>query len=162
MYKNTFSTSVDYYKTSTLQEDEEVSRARDEVKKVETANNVFDYGYLYSIVLKRESIMNGLTDFFEIDQSAVEELDFLAANLDILELLPSIGLHIHNRLDSNAKLSLELLSEGSDWQTLFININTKCDWEASDAFVNRIYEILFEEFTQIADKLNVNIIPNEL
>ena len=159
MYNNTLTASERYFLSSYLQ-NYEVEKERQNIYIETGEKNVFDFGYLYSIVLRRNEIAKELGGCFKFE-TIDEELDFLSANINILQLLPNITQYIKNIFDSNAELSLELMSEDEDWQTLFINIKTKKDWKETDKFTNEFLDHLYELFPDVAEKLNINIVPNE-
>lgn len=159
MYNNTLTASEHYFLSSYLQ-NYEVEKEGQNIYIDTEEKNVFDFGYLYSIVLRRNEIAKELSGCFKFE-TIDEELDFLSANINILQLLPNIAHYIKNIFDSNAELSLELMSEDEDWQTLFINIKTNKGWQETDKFTNEFLDHLYELFPDVADKLNINIVPNE-
>jgi hypothetical protein len=90
----------------------------------------------------RKSIKLKLKDFaFESDVAAVE---FLRHHPDVLKLLPKLGVSLKTHFGADARLTLELLDEGPAWQTLFINVYTRCDWanarQFMDVFLRKIFK----------------------
>lgn len=159
MNYNILTTSEQYNIFSYLQNFEDKKNLQSATGEIETKEDI-DLGSFLSIVLKREEIIEKLNSCFRFE-SLTYELDFLIANIDIVKLLPSIGNYIKNKFDPNAILSLELMSEDSDWQTLFINVKSEENWEKADKFINTFLDNIYETYPQIAEKLNVNIMPNE-
>jgi hypothetical protein len=112
----------------------------------------------YSIEVMRNHVRMALNSYeFE---NATDEVDYLLRNFDVFKLLPNLGTHLHNAFGANSKLTLELLNESPEWQTLFINVHTKCDWENSKVFVDTFLDNMFELFPSVAEKLNININPD--
>jgi hypothetical protein len=66
------------------------------------------------------------------------ELDYINSKENLIKLLPGIGRYIKHNFDTNARLVLELMDNGDDWQTLFINIHTASDFERSNKFLDKI------------------------
>lgn len=158
MYNNTFTSTETYNLFSSITEKKENIAFKPRTLSIE--ESIFNYGYLYSIELNRSKIFKDISENFEF-ASHHEEIDFLAANQNLLKVLPTIGNYIKNNFDQNSRLTLELLSEEKDWNTLFINIYTSLDWEKSNQFIDTFLDNLFELYPEISTKLNVNIIPNE-
>lgn len=123
-------------------------------------SNFCDYDYFSSIELTRNKIKNDLADIFTFENN-YEELDYLSANIEVLDILPRVAKFIKKELDEDAKLSLELMREDKDWVTLFINIRTRSNWDKVNAFTDKFLEGLFD-YKNIADKLNINVIPDEI
>ena len=112
----------------------------------------------YSIEVMRNHIRFVLSGYeFE---TPTDEVDYLLQNSDVFKLLPSLAAHLQNTFGTNTKLTLELLNESPEWQTLFINVNTRCDWEKSQAFLDTFLDNMFDLFPSVADKLNININSN--
>lgn len=159
MYNNTLTSSEKYYTSSSISLNE-ISSVKELSEEYKSNDISFGFNYLYSIELKRTSIKNNLCKHFEFE-SHHNELDFLASNTKILELLPGIAEYIKNSFDINSRLVLELMSENKYWQTLFINIHTKKSWEISSKFIDELLENLFDSESDIAQNLNLNIVPDE-
>jgi hypothetical protein len=123
-----------------------------------TGYALFEYGYIYSIELKRNEVKKQLSAYFDCD-GLTEELDFLASNTDLLQILPGIGSFLFKKLENGDKMSLELLNEDKDWQTLFINVHTTLTWEETNAIFEKILDNLFELYPTLATRLNINFIP---
>lgn len=112
----------------------------------------------YSIEVMRNQVRLALHEYdFE---TSTEELDYVLQNFDVFKLLPSLATHLRNTFGPDSKLTLELLNEGPDWQTLFINVKTKCDWEKSKRFMDTFLDNMFDLFPTVAEKLNININPD--
>lgn len=159
MYNNTLTLSEKYYILSSIAQ-EEIPIIKESQRELSLEECIFNFGYLYSIELSRTKIKKELNEYFDFD-TQYEELDYLAANTKLLQILPSIGNYVKNVFDNKSRLVLELMTESKDWQTLFINIHTNMDWEKSNRFIDTILENLFELYPEIATRLNVNIIPDE-
>lgn len=160
MHNNTLTASETYLLFS-YEDNFEEKRKKQPTESIKLEEeNVLEFGYLYSVVLKRAEVSKVLSSCFTFENST-DVIDFLAINMDVLQLLPNIVDYIKRKFDSDAILSLELMSEDSDWQTLFINIQSKVSWKKADRFINKFLDKLFENYPQIAEKLNINIVPNE-
>ncbi|MDP3643060.1 MAG: hypothetical protein Q8S54_07705 [Bacteroidota bacterium] len=159
MYNNTSTSYEKYYVSSSITK-EETFPVDEPQMELSLEENIFNYGYLYSIELKRTKIKKELIKYFDFE-THFQELDFLSANNKIFLVLPSIGKFIKESFDRNSILVLELLSENENWNTLFINIHTKIDWDTSNKFLDYILDSLYELFPEIATTLNVNIISHE-
>lgn len=108
----------------------------------------------------RKSIESKLRDFaFESDVAAV---DFLRHHPGILKLLPKLGVSLKTHFGADARLTLELLDEGPAWQTLFINVYTRCDWANARQFMDVFLGKIFKAYPDVAEKLNVSINPDDL
>lgn len=115
-------------------------------------------GYLSSIELRRNKIIDDLSVYYNF-KTQNQELSFLEKNPQLIDFLPQVSKYIKTKLDAKAVLSLELLSESSDWETLFINISTKMDWESTNTFIDLFFDDLYTLFPKFIDKLNISIIP---
>jgi hypothetical protein len=115
---------------------------------------------LYSIELRKNKIRNDLSTYFEFAKQSVE-IDFLEENPVIINILPSIAKFIQANFENKARLELELFVENTDWKTLFINVYTNLGWERVDNFIDKFLDNLYELYPGIAQKLNLNIVPNE-
>lgn len=115
---------------------------------------------LHSFELRKNKIRSDLGVFFDFANQS-DELNFLDENPIFISLLPSIANYILSHLDNEAKLELDLLSENSEWETLFINVYTCVGWEKTNCFLDEFLDNLYELYPDVADKLNLNIIPNE-
>ncbi|MGV9141956.1 MAG: hypothetical protein ACOC1X_03365, partial [Promethearchaeota archaeon] len=137
--------------------------SKDDVQYIEEepffSENILDYGYLYSLELKKEKIKYELSDYFSFG-TMEKELDFLCSNIDLAAILPYIAGYIKKQFDSNANFALELMDESDDWKTLFINVYSNLDWKTSNDFLNRFYDLL-ATYPELEEKLNINIIPDE-
>ncbi|WP_127123092.1 hypothetical protein [Chryseotalea sanaruensis] len=112
----------------------------------------------YSIEVMRNNVRMVLNGYeFE---NPTDEVDYLLQNFDVLKLLPNLVIHLRTTFGSDSKLVLDLLNEGPEWQTLFINVHTKCDWEKSKSFVDTFLDNMFDLFPSVASKLNININPD--
>ena len=120
--------------------------------------SVLEAGYIFSIELKRQKIRSDLKDFFEFEHLN-QEVDFLAENGDVLHLLPSIGECLKKSFGKDSILSLELLSEENDWETLFINVepSDSKDWNYINCFKNLFFDHMFGLFPNAAEKINIDI-----
>ena len=116
--------------------------------------------YLRSVELRRIKIKNDLGEYFNFENES-SELEYLENNSELIDILPSIAQYIKNNFDHNAKLTLELLNESVDWQTLFINIYSCTNWEKTNYFVDIFLENIYELYPFIAEKINLNVIPDE-
>lgn len=115
---------------------------------------------LHSIELRKNKIRNDLNTYFEFAKQS-DEIDFLEENPIIISILPSIAKYIQDNFENKAKLELDLFVENTDWKTLFINIYTNLSWEKVDSFIDKFLDNLYELYPEIAQKLNLNIVPNE-
>ena len=120
--------------------------------------SVLEAGYIFSIELKRQKIRSDLKDFFEFEHLN-QEVDFLDENGDVLHLLPSIGEFLKKSFGKDSILSLELLSEENDWETLFINVepSDSKDWNYLNDFKNSFFDHMFGLFPNTAEKINIDI-----
>lgn len=159
MFNNTLTLSEKYYTSSSIQIDDLKTLKESKVEFL-ADECIYSFGFLYSIELNRAKIKKEIGQYFSF-KTSFEEIDFLASNAMLLRLLPSIGNYIKNSFDCNSKLVLELMTESKSWQTLFINIYTKMDWEKSNKFIDDVFDRLFELSPEIASILNLNIIPDE-
>jgi hypothetical protein len=158
MINNTLTLSEQYNVATNIVE--YVSDENIIVENLSVEETIDAIGYLHSIELRRIKIKNELSEYFEFENESFE-LEFLDNNSEFINVLPSIANYIKSNFDDNAKLSLELLNENVDWQTLFINIHSCADWEKSNKFVDAFLENLYELYPNIAEKINLNIIPDE-
>lgn len=160
MFNNTLTLSERYYISSSIQFDDS-NATKELLVDLSLDECISNFGYLYSIELNRAKIKKELSVYFDF-VTTFDELDFLASNTQILQILPTIGRFIKNSFDNNSKLELELMAESKSWQTLFINIHTHMDWEKSNKFIDETLEKLIEFYPEAAAILNLNIIPDEL
>ncbi len=159
MYNNTLTLSKKYDIATSFGVVNSEILVKNEVLRISDFVNAF--GYLSSLEFRKSKIKDSLFPIYDfINESFV--LDFLANNQDLNNILPSFASYIFNNLDRHAKLSLELLYEGEDWQTLFINIECNTTWKETNEFADKFFDILFELYPGIADKINLDLIPNEL
>lgn len=159
-YNNTNTLSNSYFLSSISQNEENIIIKNSNDKEVSNFENILSFEYL-SIELNRIKIKADLIELFDFE-TKTDELDFLAANSNLRLILPIIGKYIRDNLDVNSKLELELMNENKDWQTLFINIPTCVEWEISNRFIDKFLDNLYKLYPELASKLNLNIIPNEL
>ncbi len=158
MYNNTL-TSTKQFSTSSFIQVENVIYSQNSSDIIPSgASTIFDYGFIYSIELKRNEIKKLLQPYFEC-VGTNDELDFLAENTEVLALLPGIGRHILSNLPEVQKLTLELLNEDRDWQTLFINIYSPLNWENLNSFGDKFLLRLIELYPKISNKININLFP---
>jgi hypothetical protein len=146
---------------SAIEENTQTVISHDEIIVNNLPNSVSQSDYLNSIELIRQNIRSQLSDLFEISNSN-KEVDFLFENQYFLQLLPNIGKHLLNRFGEDTFLSLELLDENQNWQTLFITVKTKLDWEKANNFQHEFFDNLYELFPSAAEKLNIDFIPHEV
>ena len=108
----------------------------------------------------RKSIKLKLKDFaFESDVAAI---DFLRRHPDIVKLLPKLGISLKTHFGADSRLTLELLDEGPAWQTLFINVYTRCDWVNARQFMDVFVGKILKAQTDVAEQLKVSINTDEL
>jgi hypothetical protein len=158
MYNNTHTLSHHYNTTSNIIDfDFELT---DESKSLSFKESLFALSILHSFELRKNKIRTDLLTFYDFANQS-DELDFLDNNPLIINILPSIANYIWGNLDINAKLELDLLKENSDWQTLFINVYTRVNWNKANEFLDKFLGNLYELYPDVAQKLNLNIIPNE-
>lgn len=159
MFNNTFTATLqlqtDSYLTDSVLVKEPVKK---EKSQESSGNSVLKSTSQYSIEVMRNHIRLALKSY-EFENST-DEVDYLLRNFDVFKLLPNLAAHLHNTFGSTAILTLELLNEGPEWQTLFINVQAKCDWEKSKAFVDTFLDNMFDLFPSVAEKLNINISPD--
>jgi hypothetical protein len=158
VFNNTLTSTRPFFPSSVVFMEETKSLPTTNYSYSELAVTLFDYGYLYSIELKRNEVKRQLEPYFECEGHN-EELDFLSSNSDLLKLLPNLGKYLINRINKGDKMSLELLKEDDSWITLFININTTLSWESANKIFEDFFDNLFELFPILAKKLNINFIP---
>jgi|ERR1035437_2823019 hypothetical protein len=159
MINNTLTLSKKYDSSSLITKNDDVVNDNF-INYLSLEESIWALEYSHSIELKRNKIINDLSDFFEFG-SKYDELLFLESNSDVVEILPFIASYIKNNFDKNARLALELMNENVDWQTLFINIHSNLDWKEYNKFIDLFLEVLFNLYPNIAQKLNVNIMPDE-
>jgi hypothetical protein len=158
MYNNTLTSTKKFSTSSFIQVEDVIYSQNTKNVTPSGASTIFDYGYIYSIELKRNEIKKQLQPYFEC-MGTNDELDFLAENTEILAILPGIGRHILLTLPDVQKLTLELLNEDRDWQTLFINIYSPLSWEDLNSFGDKFLLRLFELYPTISNKININLFP---
>jgi hypothetical protein len=159
MYNNTQTLSNQYNPSSNIL-DVDVN-LKVESKKLSFEESIDALNILHSFELRKNKIRIDLNSFFDFANQS-DELNFLDENPLIINILPSIASYIFGNLDNEAKLELDLLKEDSDLQTLFINIYTCVSWEKENDFLDKFLDNLYEFYPDIAQKLNLNFIPNEL
>jgi hypothetical protein len=157
-FNNTLTSTKPFFPSSLVFLEESKSMPTTLYAYSEMAITLFDYGYLYSIELKRNEVKNQLAPYFECE-GCTEELDFLSSNNDLLRILPTLGKYLSARINKGDKLSLELLNMDNNWMTLFINISTTLSWEATNNIFEDFFDNLFDLFPILAKKLNINFIP---
>jgi hypothetical protein len=159
MYNNTLTASEKYNLFSFFYTEESIEDVQYLKEEPFFSENVLDFGYLYSLELKKEKIKYELEDYFSFE-TMEKELDFLCSNNDLVDILPYIAEYIKKQFDSKANFALELMDESDNWKTLFINVYSSLDWETSNDFLNRFYDML-ATYPELEEKLNINIIPDE-
>jgi hypothetical protein len=159
MYNTTFTSTTPLETDSYLNEPEapKVNKKEEEAHAY-PEESLLNTSSQLSIEVMRNHIRLALKDYeFE---TSLDEVDFLLQNYEVFRLLPSLGQYLKKYFGPQSKLTLELLNEGPQWQTLFINIYTTCEWERSRTFVNRFLDDMFDLYPRVAEKLNVNINPD--
>lgn len=124
---------------------------------------VLEPGYLLSIELKRQKIRSELDGLFSI-KTKNNELDFLAANQDLRQLLPSIGDFFKKQFGEDVSLCLELMDEEFNWQTLFINIGvaSSINWLEVNELVDSFFDNMFDLYPKVTEKLNIDFVANAI
>lgn len=160
MFNNTFTSTLPF-RTESYLEDIPLINENTGVKKSpeSSESSVLTSISQYSSIEEMRNHTRLTLISFEFENST-DEVDYLLKNLDVYKLLPSLATHLYNTFGSTTKLTLELLNEGPEWQTLFINVQAKCDWEMSKAFVDDFLDNMFDLFPSVAEKLNININPD--
>lgn len=158
MYNNTQTLSNQYNTTSNILDID--LKLEVESKSLSFEESLHALNILHSFELRKSKIRTDLGTYFDFANQS-NEIDFLEDNPLIINVLPSVANYIFGNLDNNAKLELDLLKENSDWQTLFINIYTCANWNKANEFLDKFLDNLYELYPDIAQKLNLNIIPNE-
>ncbi len=156
MFNNTFTATLPFQTDSYLVDPVLIKQSGKEKKDSESS--VLKSTSQYSIEAMRNHIRLAL-NCYEFENST-DEVDYLLRNFDVFTLLPNLATHLINTFGSNTKLTLELLNESPEWQTLFINVQTKCDWEKSKIFIDTFLDNMFDLFPSVAEKLNININPD--
>jgi hypothetical protein len=156
MFNNTFTATLRVQRDSYLVDPVLVKESA-KIKK-SSESSVLKSTSQYSIEVMRNHIRLALNSY-EFENST-DEVDYLLQNFDVFTLLPNLATHLSNTFGSSTKLTLELLNESPEWQTLFINVHTKCDWEKSKAFIDTFLDNMFDLFPSVAEKLNININPD--
>jgi hypothetical protein len=159
MYNNTLTLSHHYNTTSNIIDFDFTMEVESGFLSFE--ESLYALNILHSFELRKNKIRTDLGIFFDF-ANQTDELDFLDNNPIIINVLPAIANYIFGNLDVKAKLELDLLKENSDWQTLFINVYTCANWDKANEFLDKFLDNLYELYPDIAQKLNLNIIPNEL
>jgi len=123
--------------------------------------SVLEAGYLLSIELKRQKIKSELEGLF-LFKTKNNELDYLAANQDLRQLLPSIGDFFKKQFGDEMSLCLELMDEEFNWQTLFINIgvSSSINWQEVNELVDSFFDNMFDLYPKVAEKLNIDFVAN--
>ncbi|GEM_PF-1893260 len=106
---------------------------------------------------KRKYIMNDLSRYFNIEE-LINDIEFLIKNERICNILPSIKDFIDGNFLNYEKVSLKLLNEGNEWQTIFIYIYTKSSWEEINEFTDKFYDYLFEKFPREEKNINISFV----
>lgn len=130
------------------------------VKYCYTSTGSLGIDNAYSIELMRLSVRQRLNNQFQLRNDVVE-LDFLVKNPKILTLVFEIRESIVKKFETS-NIALELHSESSSWETLFIVVSTNAVWEESNAFVNRLFKRLFKTQPETANKINLVIAPDAI
>jgi len=125
--------------------------------------SILEAGFLFSIELKRQKIRSELKELF-LFKTKNNELDFLAANQDLYQLLPSIGDFLKKQFGEEASLCLELMDEEFNWQTLFINIEItpSINWQKINVIVDSFFDNMFDLYPRVAEKLNIDFVTNAI
>lgn len=113
-----------------------------------------DLAYLQSIEIRRAQIKKYLAEFFEFEND-YDLIDYLAANDEVLQILPHIANYILASLKVD-RLTISLLNEDRSWKTLFINVYTKASWEESDRISENIFKVLMDTQPTVFEKVNFN------
>lgn len=157
MLNHTFTSTIPI-KTDSYLNESFSAKGQEEPPQAVLEDSIFSISSLSSIEIMRNHVKLALKNYeFE---TAFDEADFLLRNYDVFKLLPSLGDYLKKYFGFHSKITLELLNEGPQWQTLFINIYTKYDWEKSKKFVDTFLDNMFALYPQVAEKLNVNINPD--
>lgn len=159
MNKTTIS---DFDYTSLLVDRLPESKKNDQITASETYS-IADAGFIFSFELKREKLRSELSVHFNLNHP-YKELDFIANNQDVSDLLPDIGAFFRKEVSGGLKPNLELLEEGEGWTTLFINIPVKKDTilgELND-IIDSFYEKMFVHYPSVMEKLNVDLVIYEI
>lgn len=148
-------TPTNYFVSSLLSEDKKKEESNKDCPETKKGESFLDFGYMYSIELRRNEIKKRLLEFFEFEDDK-DMLDFLASNNDVLQALPQLAKYILTHLNNVKKLSVYLLNENISWETLFINIYSNASWEETDKISREIFNVLFETRPSVFDKMNFN------
>jgi hypothetical protein len=147
-------TPANYFVSSLLSEEMKQEDIKEKLPEIAKMDNVLEYGYLYSIELRRNEIKRKLSEFFVFDDDKTM-LEFLAANNDVLQALPHLAKFIITHLNDVNKLSISLLNENPTWKTLFVNIFSNANWAETNKLSTELFNILFES-PSVFDKVNIN------
>lgn len=162
MYNNTNTSTSQLDLTSISGSNVNYLADNDQVKVVEHKEmSVLEAGYLLSIELKRQKIRSELEGLF-LFKTKNNELDFLASNQDLRQLLPSIGDFFKKQFGEEMSLCLELMDEEFNWQTLFINIgvSSSVNWQEANELVDSFFDNMFDLYPKVAEKLNIDFVSN--
>lgn len=152
--------------TTTLALTSGVAQAFEHVSVTESSQEtvtIEEVQNLLSIEYQRQTVRRELGDLFGFD-SPDKEVNFIAdsENDGLRKVLPAVGKFLRYSFGERALMTLELLDEGDDWKTLFINV----DFPVSISFeeANNIYDIIIHAVREydrsLANKLNIDLIPN--
>lgn len=160
MYNNTNTLST-RYNSSSLFGDVICYSQKNKIKshnseKIE--NPYFDFTKFYSFELRKQEIFELLDNYFEFETSH-DELDYLTNNVEICQILSGLAKYIKSSFDINSKLVLELMNEGNNWKTLFVNIYSQMDWEKSNTFYDNLLDTLLDINPKLVNIINFNFNP---
>lgn len=129
---------------------------------IEEEVSILDAGYISSIELKREKIRKEYAQIFKFT-NPTKEVDFIAINNDLSNILPSIGEFFKKEVSKGLMMSLELMEEENSWRTLFINIPIRndSDWSRLNQIIDSFYDNMFEMFPTIMEKINIDLVFDE-
>jgi|GEM_PF-6902915 hypothetical protein len=156
-------TSISRYNKDNILKDRTSSskeRTSGLIKYCYTATGSLNIDNACSIELMRLSVRQRLNNQFQLRNDVVE-IDFLIKNPEILTLVFEIRESIVKKFET-FNIALELHSESSDWETLFIVVSTNAAWEKSNAFVNQLFKKLFKTQPETANKINLIIAPDAI
>lgn len=147
-------TPANYFVSSMLSDEKKKEDFKEYSPEVIKMDSVLDYGYMYSIELRRNEIKKKLSEFFVYEDDKAM-IDFLSTNNDVLQVLPHLARYIMTHLEEVSKLSVSLLDENPSWKTLFVNIFSNATWSETNILSGQLFNILFES-PSVFEKVNFN------
>ena len=97
-------------------------------------------------------------------QATKKELKYLDNHPDVKKAFPLITNFLLDELGDEARYQLELMEEGPEWTTLFINVWLKevPQWEKHSKIADRLFHLLINHDIDVARKVNIDFLLDEV